>query len=336
MNKILLTAAFVLLAAAPALSITPPHVGMGERLRTIWHITQAKPRLQKLAITEIDVHSAEALRRLKIVMPSLSVDSSDYYDQTYQPLTQARLLLYEQETLLAALAKNYRLVKDLLKKITSLTTKGDMMTKYSRADGLEEQHIFNESNLDQAANLYIDTVLDLTEGLAVVIDTREDPIYLTGFARRIYEEFGVEMGYVRERIASREKAGHKDLARVLRELGKWHNIPFTMTFSTALAKQRGFSVEIEAGADPMVDHPDWPMMSLPGVEVKAKLYEIASRIAASYHDYESLSANLLSIIDLNNTTDGVYLTVNFEGIEATLNEHTYDTVEKFYHQAFIK
>lgn len=206
--------------------------------------------------------------------------------------------------------------------------------KFTRDDGVEEQHIIDKTKINSAINFYIDKALDLTSEGAVVIDTREDPIYLIGFARKLHEEFGVEMSYVRERVESREKAGHKDLARVLRKLGKWRNDSFVTAYTNELAKWRGFTVEIEASAEPMVKDQDWPVMSLPGVEVKAKLFELAARIAANFHRVDKLAANLQSIIDLNNSTDNVTLTVNFKNIEVTLDEHTHHTVKQLYLQAF--
>ena len=343
MNKILLTAVAVLLATKPALSAP---VGLAERLRTLWSIAQAAPRLQKLALAEIDVYSANVLRQLKITVPGFSTDPRAY-DSALPPLKQARVLLHEQEALLAALARQHHTVKGELQKIIALTDEVRAMEhpdntglekaaviRFSRDDGTEEQHIIDKTRIESAIRFYIDKALYLTNEEAVVIDTREDPIYLLGFARRINEAFGVEMSYVQDRVVSRKMAGRKDLLRVLRELGKWHNNPSQAAYTNVLAAQRGLAVEIAAQAEPMVNNQDWPTMSLPGVEVKAKLYELAARIAASYHDVDKLAANLQSIIDLNNSTDSVSLTVNFKNIEVTLNEHTYATVKNLYHQAF--
>ena len=344
MSTFLLTTVIVLFTAAPTLSARP-RVGMVEGVRSLWNITQAAPNLQKLATTEIDMLAAHALHQLKITVPGFSANG---HEPALPPLMQARVLLHEQEALLAALAKNGYGVKKELKKIIALTGEGRAVEsnddngaervsviKFTHADGGNEHHEIDKDKLDSAVSFYINKALDLTSEDVFVVDTRENLIYLVGLARKLNETFGIEASDVRDRVMRREKAGRRDLYRALRELGeRRHNNPFIAANTKELAERREFFVDIQAQAEPLVESQDWPTMSLPGVEVKAKIFELAARIAANYGHYDKLAANLQSIIDLSNSTDSVALKVTFNNMEVTLDEHTYHAVQQYYRKAF--
>ncbi len=344
MNRFLLTMAVTLFSAAQISTAQGSLVG----LRTAYPRLLAKTQAQELAAIELDWLSAEVLQKFSVVVDGVPV-SPPSLGRALSPLTQARVMLHERETLLAALQQSHYEVRESLRKIIKLAGDANANIVLRRDDGIIEQVLLNRLNFSEAADY-------LTENMLARLD--RPPLSIMGSKNRLgsirlssmLEMHGISTRPLLQRVEEREKNGRRDIAHVLRELGEAGNDPYPTALVHMRAKDTGFSVQIEAFTTPWVEEASLAPeamaddltifaaaqqeMVLPGIETKVALYELAARIAAANFDTEALRANLRRILALNNSTDQIQMTVSLRDELVVLGLDTLHTVQQLYLRVF--
>ena len=327
MNKFILTMVGTLLSGTQV-AAAQGRMGVFGGLRTAYPRVLAKVQAQKLATMELDRASAESLRQLSIVMHGMPV-SPAHFGRALPPLRQARVMLYEREALLEVLRRSSRdEVSVPLRKMVKLANNGTIELKH---DNDTEQVSLDQYNLSDAVDFYVEIVLELAAEEAFVIAGSKDPLALIRLGR-LLEEQGRRSESLLSRVKERQKTGRRDITRTLQELSQAGDDPYPTALVRTIAENIGFSVQIEALAEPIVD--DWGEMALPGIETKAMIYEFAARLAATHADGETLQANLRRILALNNDIDRVIMTVAVRGRKVVLSEASFFAVQQLYLHVF--
>lgn len=325
MNKFLLTMISILLIGLQS-NTAQAKIGALEGLWTTHTRLMAKQQAQELATMELDRVSAMALRKISIVLDRTAL-SSEHLGRALPPLTQVRAMLLEREALMGVLRNSYYETREALRKIVKAAGNGAIVVK--SGDGIEQAPL-NNSTLDNAADFYTENINALLNEPVIFITGSRDTFEIIAIGSRELEKHGTHTGSLLSRIEGRKNTGRRDLARALKELSK--AIPSSTVLVRTLAKNEGFSVQIEASATPLVKN--WKEMGLPGVETKAMIYELAARIAATQSEAETVLANLQRILALNNDNDSVQMTVALRGREVVLQEESLLQVQQLYLQIF--
>lgn len=324
MNKFLLTMVSILLIGLQS-NTAQAKIGALEGLRMTHTRLMAKQQAQELATMELDRVSAMALHKISIVLDGTAL-SSEHLGRALPPLTQVRAMLLEREALMGVLRNSYYETREALRKIVKAARNGAIVVK--SGDG-REQTPLNDSTLDNAADFYTENINTLLNEPVIFITGSRDPLNIIATGREL-EKHGTHTESLLRRIEGRKNTGRRGLARALKELSK--AIPSSTVLVRTLAKNEGFSVQIEASATPLVKN--WKEMGLPGVETKAMIYELAARIAATQSEAETVLANLQRILALNNDNDSVQMTVALRGREVVLQEESLLQVQQLYLQIF--
>ena len=350
MNMFLLTMVGTLLINILQSDTAQGGAGALTRLRTLYPRMLAKQQAQELATTELDKVSAAALRKISIVLPGMPVpEAPQRFGQALPPLTQAMVMLHEQEALLKSLLGSSYETREALRNLIKLGGEGVIVVTHN---DYNEQTPLNldRRTFSNAIDFYSESTLAMLEKPAILfVGGKKNMLNLIGIDKEL-EKHGMPPRTLLDRITHRERNGGRELALALQELSQAGNSPYPTALVHTIAKDIGFNTQIEALAKPLLADNAEPIaddleplpesireaMALPGIETKAKIFELAARIAAIKSDLKALYANLRRILDLNNNTDYVQMTVSLRGRKKVLSEDNLHAVQQLYRQVFAQ